>query len=156
MAEKKKKFKLIFVCSGNTCRSPMAEFLFKAYLKERKITDVDVSSAGLYAARGDVLSENADRALAFLNVPHTARKAKMFTAQMALDADMVIAMTDAHADACGELERLYTFEDFGALRGIGDPYGGTLQDYLDCAAKMRACFDEILAEINAIKQQDMR
>ena len=49
------KVKIIFVCTGNTCRSPMAEFLFKDYLRDKKrIGDFNVSSAGLEAGKGDV------------------------------------------------------------------------------------------------------
>jgi len=57
-----KKRKIIFVCTGNICRSPMAEFLLKDYLKKNKITSVTVSSAGLSA--GDEMSAEARAALA--------------------------------------------------------------------------------------------
>ena len=144
MAEKKNKFSVIFVCTGNTCRSPMAEFMFKAYLKEKgALSDYSVSSAGLYAQRGDTLSENADKALAFLGVAHTQRKARTFTAGMALDSDLVVAMSERHAIECGEVNNICTFEDLGSATPITDPYGGPLQLYLDCAAQMRACFDSL-------------
>ena len=59
----KVKVKIIFVCTGNTCRSPMAEFLFKAYLKERKRAgDFTVTSAGLEAGKGDVMTRQAKHA----------------------------------------------------------------------------------------------
>ncbi len=147
---KKNKIKLVFVCTGNTCRSPMAEFMFKAYLKERGIKNIDVSSAGLYAQRGDVLNEKADAALELLGIKHSQRKAKTFTVQMALDSDLVIGMTAAHAAECGTCKNVRSFEDFGSHAPVSDPYGGTLQDYLDCAAQMRACFDDIAAYIQTI------
>ncbi|MCH5350955.1 MAG: hypothetical protein J1F39_03190 [Clostridiales bacterium] len=152
MAEKKKKFGVIFVCTGNTCRSPMAEFMFKAYLKEKgALSDYAVSSAGLYARRGDTLSENADKALAFLGVNHTQKKARIFTAGMALDSDLVVAMSERHAIECGEVNNICTFEDIGAITPISDPYGGSLQDYLNCAAQMRACFDSLYALCEKIR-----
>ena len=146
MPEKKKKFSVIFICTGNTCRSPMAEFMFKAYLKQNgALSNYSVSSAGLYAQRGDLLSENADKALSFLGVSHTQKKARAFTAGMAIDADLVVAMSERHAIECGEVNNICTFEDVGALTPIADPYGGSLQDYLDCAAQMRSCFDSLYA-----------
>ncbi len=99
----KVKVKILFVCTGNTCRSPMAEFMFKEYLKEKKCGgNFSVSSAGLYAERGAVLSDGADKALEALGVKHTMRKARMLTVQMCNDADVIIAVTNEHARACGE------------------------------------------------------
>lgn len=154
MGEEKKKFSVMFVCTGNTCRSPMAEFLFKAYLKEKGVlSEFKVSSAGLYAQRGDVLSENADKALEFLGIPHTRKKARTLTAGMALDSDLVITMSERHAAECGDVDNLYTFEDVGSPRPISDPFGGSLQDYLNCAAQMRACFDGIYALCERIRAE---
>ncbi len=155
MADKKKKFGIVFVCTGNTCRSPMAEFMFKAYLKEKGVAGLySVSSAGLYARRGDVLSENADKALSFLGIPHTQRKARTFTAGMALDSDLVVAMSERHAAECGDVKNVCTFEDVGAVAPIADPYGGSLQDYLDCAAQMRACFDGLFSLCERLRSED--
>lgn len=154
MPEKKKKFSVIFVCTGNTCRSPMAEFMFKAYLKEKGVlSDYSVSSAGLYAQRGDVLSENADKALSFLGVKHTQKKARIFTAGMALDSDLVVAMSERHATECGDVNNICTFKDLGSIGPISDPYGGSVQHYLDCAAQMRACFDSLYALCEKIRNE---
>ncbi len=146
MTAEKKKFKIIFVCTGNTCRSPMAEFMFKQYLKDKKRSgDFVVSSAGLYAERGSKISDNAVAALDFLGVKNNReRKAKTFTVQMSLDADLIVAMTDRHAAECGDGDNIMSFDDFGSA--IYDPYGGPLQLYIDCAVKMRDCFDGILRE----------
>ena len=146
MSDGKKKFNIIFVCTGNTCRSPMAEFMFKQYLKDKKRSGgFSVSSAGLYPERGTKISENAVAALDFLGVKNNKeRKAKTFTVQMSLDADLIVAMTDRHAAECGDGGNVMSFDDFGAP--VYDPYGGPLQMYIDCAVKMRECFDAILEE----------
>ena len=137
----KVKVKILFVCTGNTCRSPMAEFMFKEYLKEKKCGgNFSVSSEGLYAERGAVLSDGADKALEALGVKHTMRKARMLTVQMCNDADVIIAVTNEHARACGD--GAYSFERFTG-RPVLDPYGGSLRVYLDCAAQMRSAFDGI-------------
>lgn len=150
--EKNRKFNIVFVCTGNTCRSPMAEFMFKQYLKDiKRGGEFSVSSAGLYAERGSVLSENAHKALEFLGVKHNAeRKAKVFTVQMSLDADLIIGMSARHAAEC-DGDNVTSFESFGSKRAISDPYGGSLQVYLECAAEIRACFDDILKKCDEIK-----
>ncbi|MCM1368481.1 MAG: low molecular weight phosphatase family protein [Roseburia sp.] len=145
----KKKLNIIFVCTGNTCRSPMAEFLFKQYLKDKKrASDFSVSSAGLYAERGGQLNENADKALELLNVPHTLRKSKPFTVQMSLDGDLIVCMTREHARLC-ESDGAISYD---ALTGreVPDPFGGTLAEYLDCAAQIRSGFDELLRRADAL------
>ena len=144
MADKKVKLNIMFVCTGNTCRSPMAEFLFKDYLREKKRSgDFNVSSAGLEACKGDILARQADEALTTLGVKHNAeRKARVFTVQMSLDSDLIIGMTDEHALRCGSDNAV----SFRQLIGtpIADPYGMSVQVYLDCAAQMRTAFDGIL------------
>ena len=73
--EKKIKLNVLFLCTGNTCRSPMAEFMFKDYLREKKrIGDFNVSSAGLEAGKGDILTPQAAEAMETLGVKHNAER----------------------------------------------------------------------------------
>lgn len=145
--EKKAKFGIIFVCTGNTCRSPMAEFMFKAYLKEKKRSaDFAVSSAGLYAQRGDILSSTADECLDVLGVKHNKeRKAKPFTVMMAEDNALIVAMTARHAELIGEGDggRVISFDEIIG-RPVDDPFGGSLQSYINCATTIRSAFDKLL------------
>ncbi|MCH5163263.1 MAG: low molecular weight protein arginine phosphatase [Clostridiales bacterium] len=143
--EAKKKFNIIFVCTGNTCRSPMAEFMFKAYLKEKKRQgDFNVQSAGLYARKGDVMSSTAAEALTALGVKHNEkRRSKAFTVMMAEDSDLIVAMTARHADLIGD-GNVISFEKLIGSP-IDDPFGGSLQSYLDCAKSIRLGFDNLLA-----------
>ncbi len=147
----KTKFTVMFVCTGNTCRSPMAEFMFKQYLKDKKRSgEFTVSSAGLYAERGTVMSEQAEQALTFLNVPFKPeRKARIFTAAMSHDTDLIIGMTAAHAAECGG--NAVSFESITGMP-ISDPYGCPLRVYLECAAQIRAAFDKILEMCDKLMQ----
>ncbi len=124
-----KKLNIIFVCTGNTCRSPMAEFLFKDYLKRKgRASDFTVSSAGLAVEKGSALSENAC--------------AKTFTVAMSLEADLIVAMSDMHAERCGS-DNAVSFEELIGSP-ISDPYGGSTREYIDCAVQMRSAFDTVL------------
>ncbi len=140
----KTKLSVVFVCTGNTCRSPMAEFLFKDYLREKKRSgDFAVSSAGLEAGKGDVMMPQADEALNILGVKHSAdRKARVFTVKMSLESDLIIGMTDEHAARTGSDNAVSYTELIG--RPIADPYGMSTDVYLNCAAQMRTAFDKIL------------
>ncbi len=139
-----KKLNIIFVCTGNTCRSPMAEFLFKDYLKRKgRASDFTVSSAGLAVEKGSVLSENACAALDVLGVKYNSgRKAKTFTVAMSLEADLIVAMSDMHAERCGS-DNAVSFEELIGSP-ISDPYGGSTREYIDCAVQMRSAFDTVL------------
>lgn len=143
-AKTKIKLNVIFVCTGNTCRSPMAEFLFKQYLKDNKrASDYSVTSAGLYAERGDKLNPTAHATLELLGVKHNAeRKAKPFTVQMSLDGDLIVAMTERHVASCDSENAISYAQLIG--REIIDPIGGTLQTYLDCAAQLGSGFDALI------------
>ena len=155
--ETKRKTKVIFVCTGNTCRSPMAEFMFKDYLRAKKRSgDFVISSAGLVAQRGDTLNPTADKALDVLGIKHNKdRKARVFTVQMSQENDLIIAMTESHAERCGNGDNVVSFEQLiGTF--VGDPYGGSLADYLDCAALMRSAFDRILALCDGLKSNGAR
>lgn len=138
------KFNIIFVCTGNTCRSPMAEFLFKDYLRQKKRSgEFAVSSAGLEAAKGDIMTKQADEALTVLGIKHNGeRKAKVFTVQMSLDADLIVGMTDEHAERCDSDNAVSFVDLIGAP--IADPYGYNTQAYLMCASQMQTAFDKIL------------
>ena len=54
--------RILFVCTGNTCRSPMAEGIFKKMLADRGVNGIECSSAGLFAMTGDSACDNAVKA----------------------------------------------------------------------------------------------
>lgn len=144
MVEKKSKLKLIFVCTGNTCRSPMAEFIFKDYLKKNKMTGVTVTSAGLSA--GGEMTREARAALAYLDVPFSKRKAKQLTDLMVNKSDLVVCMTVAHKNAItahtGALDKVVTIGELTGGKDVADPYGGTVENYIAVAEYLvYACHD---------------
>lgn len=146
MNEKDKKIKLnvLFLCTGNTCRSPMAEFMFKDYLREKKrIGDFNVSSAGLEAGKGDVLTPQAGEAMDALGVKcNKDRRARIFTVQMSMESDVIVGMTKEHAYRANSDNAISFVELTGAQ--VPDPYGCGVTVYLDTAEHIRSGFDRLL------------
>lgn len=130
--------KVLFVCTGNTCRSPLAE----GYLKHKSLACIEALSAGTYAEK-EPASENsilAARQLGFDISGHISRPLE----QTMLDsADKIYCMTDTQK----ELLRHYTEERKISVMGIPDPYGKDLDAYLDAAKKIAEFIDNEFPEI---------
>ena len=127
---------IIFLCTGNTCRSPMAEGLFRAHNGEEK-TGLAALSAGMYASDGLPASGNAVTAAAELGADITSHRSRMLTPELAREAKYLVCMTGAHYDRLCELfpdcaDKIFTLlpED------ISDPFGGDLATYRRSAAEI--------------------
>ena len=88
---------VLFICTGNVCRSPMAEGLFRD-LVEKNDADFAVKSAGVGAQDGQPPSENSVRAMQDLGIDITSQRSQMLTAELAAEADMIIGMTQGHVE----------------------------------------------------------
>lgn len=123
--------KILFVCTGNTCRSPMAMALFNKYAAEKGI-DALADSAGIAAANGMPASDNAVIALSELGIDISSHKSKPISKQLLNESDLIICMSEGHAEmlkAAG-----YSSVVFG--QGVPDPYGYPLEVYRNCCNKM--------------------
>lgn len=94
---------LLFVCTGNICRSPTAERLAMAYSARFKISNVVVASAGTRAVVGHPIHTNAIDVLERLGGDATDFSARQLTARIAASADLIVTMTRAHRDSVLEL-----------------------------------------------------
>lgn len=133
---------IVFVCTGNICRSPMAEGLFKKLLGERGREDITCSSAGLAAPEGSPASINAKIAAQELGVDISEHRSRLLTRAIARDADMIVCMTQEHYDVLNSIipeEKLYILGG-----GIDDPYGCDLEVYRACAEKIKNSLPALL------------
>ena len=113
---------VLFVCTGNTCRSPMAQHMLAGALRESGgDADIRVESAGLAAADGAQMSAGAQRALARRGVTAAGRhRSRRLTAGMVADAGLILTMTMAHKNALLRLfpdavEKVFTLREYAAF-----------------------------------------
>ena len=139
--------KIVFVCTGNTCRSPMAEAALKAELKKRKIAWFTVQSAGLSAKAGTPMSPAAKEALAEAGIPFSEKfKSKQISEKSVGEAYAVICMTQSQKNLLGHFPNVTSFEELCG-RDIPDPYGQGKEVYRATLNVLCACMPHIIKKI---------
>ncbi len=138
-----------FVCTGNTCRSPMAEAYLAHVSRQRGIAEaVRVCSAGVSAGGGSI-SEYSHVVLDSEGVDVPPGQSCSLTRAAVRDADLIVTMTKAHKDvvtgrfpeAQGKTQTLMSFVNSNA--DVADPIGGTIKEYQDCLDAMKPALEAI-------------
>ena len=143
--------KVLFVCTGNTCRSPMAEAVFNHLAKE-KSTDFIAISRGLYADGVSSVSNNAKTALCEKGIPcdHVSTQ---LSSDDVNSADYIFGLTTNHGQAIISAfpqakDKVYAFP-----YDISDPYGGNLETYRMCLEEIYAGVEKILNALTENKDE---
>jgi glycine hydroxymethyltransferase len=131
---------VLFVCTGNVCRSPMAEGIFRQAVQSRG--DYRVFSAGLGAMEGQPPSHYAVQAVRELGIDIAGQRSRMLTPELVQQADYIFGMTHSHIDTVMLLyphaaEKTFLLREFDDTldffeKDISDPIGGSYDVYLDC------------------------
>lgn len=124
--------RILFVCTGNTCRSPMAE----AILKSMNVPGVEVKSAGVFAVDGSAASIHSQRILEEERIIHSHSSSPL-TAEAAKWATHILTMTSGHKQTVINMypdagRKTFTLKEFAGAqenRDIIDPFGGSIDIY---------------------------
>lgn len=127
--------KVLFVCTGNTCRSPMAEGILKAMAKEKGLT-IEVKSAGVAAYDGEGGSKNSIQAMRKIGIDISDHQASLLHIGLVEEADLILAMSRSHKELIKSSfplskEKVFTLLEYvyGVEKDVVDPYGGSLYIY---------------------------
>ena len=131
---------ILFICTGNVCRSPMAEALFRRAVKGRG--EFRVLSAGIGAMDGQPPTHHSVNAMRDLGVDISAQRSRMLTAELVRSADLILGMTHSHVDTVTLLyppaaEKTFLLREFDETlepyeKDISDPIGSPYEIYVEC------------------------
>ncbi|KXH83974.1 low molecular weight protein arginine phosphatase [Sporosarcina sp. HYO08] len=141
---------IYFICTGNTCRSPMAE----AILRSKALDGVTVRSAGIHAGDGFPIAQNAKQLIEESSMPYTPVSSSVSREDLVW-ADVILTMTEAHKEALlfsfPEVKhKTFTLKGYVQStdgRDVLDPFGGDLDTYRRTFNELSNIMDELVQKM---------
>jgi len=145
---------ILFVCTGNTCRSSMAKAIFDNFTQKESIADLKAESAGTAALDGMRASDRAIEVMKEMGIDLSSHRSKKINEQIVDESSLILTMTRMHKmQVLNEYPRsqgkVYTLKEFadakeGLSKDIGDPFGQSVEVYRNCANEIKAALEKAL------------
>lgn len=152
MSKASKSETILLVCTGNTCRSPMAAALLQHALKAQPepLCHYQVVSAGTAAFGGDPASENTQAVLKRSGLDGSKHRSRLVSSHLVDQAKWIIGMTSSHIAVLQERfpeasDRMLLFREFLSNQEIPDPFGQDYNVYLECRDAMVEAIPSLIA-----------
>lgn len=151
--------RILFVCTGNSCRSVMAQGLMRQALAQAGVDTVSVESAGTYAIVGMTPTRETQRVLWDAGIDCSAHRARSLAPEMIAEADLILVMEPSHLhetlrrapDAKGKTHLLKTYgltaDETVTNPHIPDPIGKPLEVYEVCFSEIREAVERVVKSL---------
>ena len=156
--------KILFVCTGNSCRSVMAQEYMRHIFKRAGIEHIQVESAGAFAISGMSPTKETVRVLLEAGIVCSAHQARLLTAEMVREADLIFTMEPFHTEeviqrdgsADGKVHLLKTYNcppgEAPVMPNISDPIGKPMEVYEVCFKQIRESVDRVAKSLGVPSQ----
>lgn len=151
---------VLFLCTGNTCRSPMAQVMLQQMLADQGIgeDEVKVTSAGLYASNGETASPQAVQVMGKRGISLASHRSRRLTPKMINEAALILGMTDEHKQAVMMLDaaasdKVFSLGEYvskpgeNTWRQVPDPFGQSVDVYQQTAKALEIMLAQVVKKL---------